>query len=105
MIGRWKGKVGLEVLESSGRVGNKGGNRQRKRRWEEDGAEPRGLEKLKVARGLLAGVESRVVVELPNLGTRSVINTSGLCVFHTGLLRFKIPTTPLYFKEYLQFNS
>ena len=46
MIGQWKGKVGLEVLERK---------RERKRRWKEDGAEPHGLEEPKVARDLIAG--------------------------------------------------
>jgi len=38
-IEQWKGKVGLEVLESGRREGRRG-RRQRKRRWKEDGAEP-----------------------------------------------------------------
>ena len=29
MIGQWKGKVGLEVLESGGRVGNEGGRKMK----------------------------------------------------------------------------
>ena len=52
MIGQWKGKVALEVLEKE-RQGD-GGDRgkQRKGRWKEDGAEPCGLEKLQVVRAL-----------------------------------------------------
>ena len=50
MVGHCKGKVGPEVLESGGRVGE-----SQRKRWKEDGAELHGLEKLQVARDLLAG--------------------------------------------------
>lgn len=49
MIGQWKGKMGLEVLEweeskERGRPVDRG--KWRKRRWKEDKREPCGLEKL-----------------------------------------------------------
>lgn len=37
MVGQWKGKVGPEVLESGGRVGNEGGRKMKEeeveRKW------------------------------------------------------------------------
>jgi hypothetical protein len=33
----------------------KGGSQRGRRRWKEDGAEPQDLEKLQIARGLIAG--------------------------------------------------
>jgi hypothetical protein len=61
VIGQWKGKVGLEVLKMErglrgGRLEDGGDRgRWRKRRWKEDGPEPCSLEKLLVARDLIAG--------------------------------------------------
>ena len=56
MTGQWKGKVGLEILDSGGRTGNERGKGwRRRRRWKEDGVEPHGPEKLQVARDLIAG--------------------------------------------------
>jgi hypothetical protein len=55
VIGQWKGKVGLEVLESGGRVGDNRGEGQRKKRWKKDGAELHALEKEQVTRALIAG--------------------------------------------------
>jgi hypothetical protein len=59
VIGQWKENVGLEVLEREkrgrrrGRQVNKGDSgRWKKRRWKEDGAKPRGLEKTQGARDL-----------------------------------------------------
>jgi hypothetical protein len=43
VTGQWKGKVGLAVLESGGRVGDDGGEGWGK--MEEEGAKPNGLEK------------------------------------------------------------
>jgi hypothetical protein len=70
VIEQWKGKVGLEVLESGGREGERGrrreeGDRERGRRWKEDGAEPHGPEKPQVAKDLKAGEWSSAVVDLP----------------------------------------
>lgn len=48
------------------------------------------MEKLKVARGLLAGVESRVVVELPNLGVWLIHIITGLWVFYTELVGLEV---------------
>jgi hypothetical protein len=56
VTGQWKGKVGLEILDSGGRTGNERGKGwRRRRRWKEDGVEPHGPEKLQVARDLIAG--------------------------------------------------
>ena len=51
MIGQEKGRVGLKVLESGKRRRNDGGRRGRR----EYGAGAHSLEKLKVARVLIAG--------------------------------------------------
>ena len=48
MIGQNKGKVWLDVLREW--MKKDGGER-----WKEDGAEPRGMEKLQVTRDLVAG--------------------------------------------------
>ena len=61
----------------------------RKRRWKEDGAEPRGLEKWQVARK-----ESSVVVDLPSLSMKPINIITELCVRCTGLLKLEI-----YYKE------
>jgi hypothetical protein len=50
-------------------VGEEGG---RKRMWKEDGAEPHGLEKPQVARGLIAGELINIVIGLPNLDIKLV---------------------------------
>jgi hypothetical protein len=56
VVGQWKGKVGLEVLKRKGREEEgEGRGRWRERRGNEGGAEPRGLEKLQVARDHVAG--------------------------------------------------
>ena len=48
MIGRWKGKVGLGVFESRGRVRNDDEEGQKKKRRKEDGTEAHSLEKLQI---------------------------------------------------------
>ena len=74
MIGQWKGKVGLEVLESGVKRGKRERQRrQRKRRWKEDGAEPHGLEEPQVTRDFIAGQESSEMVYLCNLSVHLVI--------------------------------
>ena len=56
VIGQWKGKLGLGVLESGGR-----GEKERRRERGDEGrdrsqyGEPCGQEKLKAAKGLIAG--------------------------------------------------
>lgn len=52
------GKVGLEVSETGRR------ERQRMRRWKEDGAEPHVLEKLQITRGLTAEKQISIVIDL-----------------------------------------
>lgn len=82
MIGLWKGKVGLEVLEQGREEGERQTRRkkrQRKGRWEEDGVEPRGLEKQQVVRDLTAGKRSSVVVDLPHLGEQLINIISEWC--------------------------
>ena len=65
MIGQNKGKVWLDVLREW--MKKDGGER-----WKEDGAEPRGMEKLQVTRDLVAGEQISVVVDLPNLGIQLI---------------------------------
>jgi hypothetical protein len=81
--------VGLEVLENGGRE-REG---QRKKRWKEDGAELHGLEKPQVARDLIAGEYSSVVVDLPNLGIQIINIITVLCIFYMGLLGLEIYCT------------
>ena len=47
---------------------------------EEDGAEVHGLEKSQVAKDLIAGEESSVVVDLPHLGIQLINTVTGLWV-------------------------
>jgi len=79
---RWAG--GFREEEERGGEGER--EKQRKRRWKEDGAEPHDLKKLQVARDLIAGEESSVVVDLPSLGMQLVNIVTELCAFCTGLL-------------------
>ena len=83
------------------REGERGGRREklgdrgergrgRKRRWKEDGAEPRGLEEPQVARDLPAGEWSSVVVYIFNLGTQLINTITELYVLCTGLLGLEI---------------
>ena len=53
MIGQWKGKAGLEVIERERGRETRRLRQERKRRWEENGAEPYGLEEPQVARNLI----------------------------------------------------
>lgn len=62
----------------------------RQRKENEDGAEPWGLEKPRIARDLLAGGSSRVVVDLPNLGVQFINIVIELCVLCVGLLGLEI---------------
>lgn len=55
--------------------------KDREELWEEDGAEPCGLEKPQAARDLRAGKQISVVVDLPNLGVQ-LINITELCGFY-----------------------
>ena len=58
MVGQWKGKVGLEILEREkrGRKRERRLGRKRKMKQEvEGGAKPHGLEKPQVARDLIVG--------------------------------------------------
>ena len=96
MIEQRKEKVGLGVLE---RVKEEGETRRwrrerrtRKKRWKEDGTEPRGLEEPQVARDFMAGEESSVVVDLPNLGVQLINIMTELCAVCTylGLLGLEI---------------
>ena len=66
MIGQWKGKVGLEVLEREKR-GRRRERRRERRRCKDNGAEQCGLEKSKVIRNLIHGEFSDAVIDLPNL--------------------------------------
>jgi hypothetical protein len=75
VIGQWKGKVELEVLEKE----------REKEEEVEDETEPCGLEKLQAARDLLAGKQSSVVGNLPNLGTQ-FINIMCCVFFCMGIL-------------------
>ena len=54
---------------------------QRKRRWKENGAEPHGPENLQIARDLMTGEESSVVLNLPNLRVQLANIVTELCVF------------------------
>ena len=80
-----------ETGRKRGRQGD-GGDRgiQRKRKWKEDETEPHGLEKLQVARDLIAGEENCVVVNVPNLGVQRINIITELCVPCSGLLRLEI---------------
>ena len=73
MIGQWRGKVRLEAREWGTGRGEKehagGERRQKKERRSLNGPAPHGLEKLQVARGLIAGGYISIVPDLPNLGT------------------------------------
>jgi hypothetical protein len=58
VTGQWKGKEGLEVLEKE-KEKTETKERRRREKMEknevEDGADPRGLEELQVARDFIAG--------------------------------------------------
>jgi len=56
VIGQWKGKAGLEVLEERRRRKREDGGKEEV----EDGAEPQGLEELQLSRDLIAGEPSSV---------------------------------------------
>jgi hypothetical protein len=53
VIGQWKGKVGLEILEREKRGRRRGS--QRKRRWKKSGVEPCVPETPPIAGDLVAG--------------------------------------------------
>lgn len=60
MLGQWKEKVELKVLEQGekekeGKKGRRGGGQSEDEEKEEDGADPRGLEEPQVSRDLIAG--------------------------------------------------
>lgn len=74
--------MGLEVLEWR--------KKDREELWEEDGAEPCGLEKSQVARDLIAGKQISVVVDLPNLGVQLINIITELCGFYMGSLGLEI---------------
>jgi hypothetical protein len=96
VIGQWKGKVGVEVLEREMRRWR----RQRKaeeEEWKEDGAESRGLEKRHVTRDLVAGEYGTAVVDLPNLGVKLINITTESCVLFMGLLGWGFTATPYSF--------
>ena len=74
-----EGKGGTEGFREWGKTGKK--RRQKKRRGKEDGAESDGLEQPQVARDLLAGEQSSVVINPPNLGVQLINILTELCVF------------------------
>lgn len=55
MIGQWKGKVRMVVLESRGREDSEDRGQQREMRRNEDGTESHGPEKPQVTGDLIAG--------------------------------------------------
>jgi hypothetical protein len=76
--------------EEGGRGKKREGGRLKRRRWKENGAKARGLEKRQVLRDLIAGEYSSVVVDLPNLGTQLVFILIELCFPCTGLFGLEI---------------
>jgi len=80
VIGQWKGKVGLEVLESWGREGE-GGGRTEKEEVEGSWGRttwPGGAVRSK---GSQTGEYSSAVVNLPNLGVQLTNVIAESCVF------------------------
>jgi hypothetical protein len=97
------------AVEGKGGAGSS--REERKGRWkmeeegEEDGAEVHGLEKSQVAKDLIAGEESSVVVDLPHLGIQLINTVTGLWVFYMGLLGLEIYCNSLQFQKFSTLSS
>lgn len=74
MIGQWKGKVGLEVLERKGK-------RTEERKLEEDETDSHGLQRLQVTRDLIAGEKINVVLDLTDMGIYLINSVTEVCGF------------------------
>jgi alpha-galactosidase/6-phospho-beta-glucosidase family protein len=87
MIWQIKRKVEQKVKERRRKWKRERMKRKRKRKKKKSGAEAHGLEKLQVLRGLIAGEDGSVAVDLPNLGAQHVFILTVLCFHCRGIIR------------------
>lgn len=93
VIGRWKGKAALKILEKEREEGGKKTMRQRDRKEEDGGRRGGGWSRTTWHGGatssreshLIAGEYSIIVLNLPNLGVHLITELYVLCAHILGL--------------------